>query len=137
MAFDTSPSEKELQDFNAFINKLDSFAADIDGGKTPGKDKIKQGFLGTIIPPFPRTKAKKDFGIQQVNEELCNACGTCKKKCTYEAIELSPKPVFNHEKCFGCWSCYNHCAQKAIFTKKFDGDFQYPKPIKELVEKLS
>ena len=30
----------------------------------------------------------------------------------------------------------NHCPEKAIYTNKFKAEWQYPKPSKELVNKL-
>ena len=77
-----------------------------------------------------------DFGMQDVNDSLCIECGTCEKICPYGAITMDPKPVFDHDICNGCWACYNHCNQKAIFTEKLSGEFQYPKPEKQLVDKL-
>ncbi len=134
---DNSPNAKDLQKFSEFITRLDNNLSLIKSGQEPLKEKIKVGLLGTIISVFPRTKAKADFGIQQVNDQLCIECGTCQKGCPYEAVKLDPKPVFNHSRCYGCWYCYNHCQKKAIFTIKFKGEYQYPKPPPDLVARLS
>jgi len=133
--FDKAPEEKDINSFNEFISKLSSIFEAIKENKPFEKIKIKVGLLDKIIK-LPKGANKKDFGIQKVNEELCKECGVCANGCPYEAITLNPKPVFNHEKCMGCWFCYNHCAPKAIYTEKFKGDFQYPKPIEVLQEKL-
>lgn len=135
-AFDDSPNQKELKRFDDFILRLESMVETIKSGKIPKNERIKISLLSTILPAFQRTKAKKDFGEQNVEKSLCKKCGTCKKVCPYGAIELKPNPVFDHKKCWGCWACYNHCPEKAIYTKKFHGEGQYPKPIKELVKKL-
>ncbi len=135
-AFDNSPNQKELRKFDEFITRLDEMLATIQAGNKPGTKRVKIGLLGVLFPAFSRTRAKKDFGEQQVDINLCKECGTCKKLCPYDAIELAPNPVFDHGKCRGCWSCYNHCPEKAIYTKKFKGEWQYPKPSRELVNKL-
>ena len=134
--FDDSPNQKELERFDEFITQLDTMLATVQAGNKPKTMRIKIGLLGILFPAFPRTRAKKDFGEQQVDINLCKECGTCKKLCPYEAIELAPNPVFDHSKCRRCWSCYNHCPEKAIYTPKFKGEYQYPKPSKELVNKL-
>lgn len=135
-AFDDSPNQKELRRFDDFIQRLESMLETIQSGKIPKNERITIGLLGTMLPAFKRTKAKKDFGEQNVEDTLCKECGTCKKVCPYGAIELTPNPVFDHNKCCGCWACYNHCPEKAIYTKKFNGEGQYPRPNKELVNKL-
>ena len=134
--FDHAPDEKEIKGFHDYIDALNFQMKVIESGKIPEKMKLKQGILGSIIPLMPRKQAKKDFGIQDVRKDLCTECGLCKKVCPYEAVTLSPKPLFDHEKCWGCWACYNHCPQKAICTPKFNGEFQYAKPVQELADKL-
>ena len=134
---DDSPNTKELKNFDDFIGRLDNMLSAIKAGRIPKTERIKIGLLGTIIPALSRRRAKKDFGEQSVDIELCTECGTCQKLCPYGAIELAPKPVFDHAKCYGCWSCYNHCPEKAIYTKKFKGKGQYPKPSNELKSKLA
>jgi len=134
--FENSPSTTEMTDFNLFISKLNGICRSISLGEQTKKEGLKLGFMGTILPVFPRTQAKKDLGVQSVDEELCTKCGVCAKGCPYDAIVLNPYPIFNHNKCFGCWACYNHCPSKAIFTKKYKGTGHYSKPVKELVGKL-
>jgi heterodisulfide reductase subunit A-like polyferredoxin len=76
------------------------------------------------------------MGLKYVDAELCKECHTCEKLCPYKAIKLNPKPVFDMTRCYGCWSCYNHCPNKAIYTRKYRGAGQYPKPIEQLKNKL-
>ncbi len=135
-AYDDSPNPKDLENFDAFILRLDVILKAVSEDIQPKREKIKIGFMGTILPAFSRTAAKKDFGEQKVDESSCTECGVCAKGCPYEAIQLDPYPVFNHDKCYGCWYCYNHCHVKAIYTPKFNGIGHYPKPIKELTAKL-
>ncbi len=136
LTFDFSPNRKELTRFDNFIDNLSIQIEDIKNNKDPKYVQIKSPILSYIIQ-YSRGKAKKDFGIQNINESLCDACGTCAELCPYKAIRLNPKPIFDHDKCNGCWVCYNHCTRKAIYAKKFRGDFQYPKPNDKLVKKLS
>jgi len=134
--FDNSPNRRELKKFDEFITQLDKMLATIQAGNKPRTRRIKIGLPSVLFPALSRTRAKMDFGEQQVDIDLCKECGTCKKLCPYEAIELAPNPVFDHSKCGGCWSCYNHCPEKAIYTYRFKGEWQYPKPSEELVNKL-
>ena len=137
MTFDSSPNKKELDKFNRFISALDHTLENIQSGNKAEKSKIRIGILNTIIVKIPRAKDKKDFGIQNVNEERCTQCNICEEKCPYEAIHLDPYPIFDHTRCQGCWACYNHCPEKAIYTKKYKGEGQYPEPGKELISKLA
>jgi ferredoxin len=134
--YDDAPKPKEFEAFNDFISRLNIVLNTIASEKKPKRESIKIGLMGTLLPAFSRTMAKKDFGNQEVNESLCSECGVCSKGCPYGAIQLNPYPVFDHDKCFGCWYCYNHCHVKAIYTPKFNGTGHYPRPIKELVDKL-
>lgn len=134
--FDDSPNENDMKNFNGFISELDRIIKDIKAGKEIKKAKINIGFLNSILPTRPRTKARKDMGEKYVDENLCNECGICKKKCPYDAIILDPRPIFDMNKCYGCWACFNHCSKKAIYTKKFRSVGHYPKPNNQLKEKL-
>jgi ferredoxin len=131
-----SPNEKELSKLNEYIKVLNKQIQDINDGNYTQKKRIKKGFLGTVAPKFSRKYPKKDLGVQVLNDNLCIACGKCKELCPYNAIELSPKPIFDHDKCYGCWSCYNHCPKQAISTSKIPAKFQYSKPSDELIKKL-
>ena len=136
MTFDDAPNQKEFDKFNEYITLLNKQIQEIKAGNSPTLESIKIGIFGYLMPSFSRKKAKKDFGIQNIKEDICIACGICQKACPYIAIEMAPKPIFNHEKCQGCWACYNHCPEKAIYTPKFKGEHQYPKPSSQLVERL-
>ncbi|NOY07447.1 MAG: hypothetical protein GXP33_01205 [Spirochaetes bacterium] len=136
LPFDKAPKEKELEQFNAFITDLDNIINKLKNGKTIKNRKLKISLFGRIFPAYEHTHAKKDFGIQKVDAELCKECAVCMNGCPYEAVTMNPKPVFNHDICAGCWYCYNHCKSKAIYTDNFNGDYQYPKPKEELLKKL-
>jgi ferredoxin len=130
-----APNQHEMGKFQTFIKGLDDICLDISAGKA-----VKKNFrfgLADYLSFFPRTKAKKDMGEKFVDQALCTKCGICKNACPYSAIELSPYPVFDMNKCYGCWACYNRCPQKAIYTRKFRGQWHYPKPNEALAKKLA
>jgi ferredoxin len=136
MANEQAPNEKELSEFNGFISGLErSFYLLRNGKEVKVKRPVADTLIGSL-PLFSRTRSKNEMGIKYVDAELCKECHTCEKLCPYKAIKLDPKPVFDMTRCYGCWSCYNHCANKAIYTKKFRGVGQYPKPISQLKDKL-
>ncbi len=131
-----APNEKELREFKKFISGLEeSFNLLRIGKEVTIKRRIADILIGTL-PVFWRTRSKKEMGIKYVDTELCKECHTCEKLCPYKAIKLDPKPVFDMTRCYGCWSCYNHCPNKAIYTRKYRGVGQYPKPIEQLKDKL-
>jgi len=76
------------------------------------------------------------MGERFVDETACTECGTCRDRCPYGAITLSPKPVFDQDRCFGCWACYNHCPTKAIYTQKIRQVPPYREPSQALRQKL-
>jgi len=133
---ENAPGEEKMEKFEDFISALDQMLSDIQAGKEVSGQKVGIGFRNSLMPAFSRTRARKDMGEKFVDESLCTECGTCRKLCPYDAIELNPKPVFDMGKCYGCWSCYNHCPEKAIYTMKFRGVGHYPRPNEMLKGKL-
>ncbi|MFA5806211.1 MAG: EFR1 family ferrodoxin [Melioribacteraceae bacterium] len=131
-----APGEKKKNEFNSFISEFNRLLYTLGEGKEIKKNKIKIGLFEILLPMYSRTKAQKDMGEKYIDEALCTECGTCEKICPYEAIKLSPKPIFDMNKCYGCWACYNHCPNKAIYTKKYRGIGHYPNPNRQLLEKL-
>ncbi len=141
--YEQAPSNKEMNEFNLFISELNRIIYDHSEGKEIKRNlqirqmgKINIGLLNSLLPMFSRTKARKDMGDKYIDAMLCTECGTCEKICPYEAIKLSPKPIFDMNNCYGCWACYNHCPNKAIYTKKYQGIGHYPEPNNQLKEKL-
>lgn len=131
-----APDKKEMNEFNSFISELGRLLYLLGEGKEIQRKKTGVGLLNSLLPVFSRSKARKDMGEKYIDDALCKECGTCEKSCPYEAIKLNPKPIFNMAKCYGCWACYNHCPNKAIYTKKYRGIANYPKPHNQLMEKL-
>ncbi|MBN1233106.1 MAG: NAD(P)-binding protein [Candidatus Coatesbacteria bacterium] len=59
--------------------------------------------------------------IPIVSKELCNGCGLCIEKCSYNAIYLLDKKlaVIKERQCKGCGICIEVCPEKALM---FQGD---------------
>jgi ferredoxin/flavodoxin len=136
MTFDNHPKEKDIDKLNVFIKDLDKIIEQIKNGSRVEKRKFKTDIVAKLYKPAQKSLAKKNMGMQRVNNKLCTECGICADGCPYNAISMKPKPVFNHKICAGCWYCYNHCKQKAIYTSKFKGEYQYSKPNDQMKQKL-
>lgn len=51
----------------------------------------------------------------EVNQDLCQGCGTCQKECPAEAIIIKNKKAqINHQKCIGCGKCISVCPYGAV-----------------------
>ncbi|MBN1596401.1 EFR1 family ferrodoxin [candidate division FCPU426 bacterium] len=135
MGMTDAPNPKELNAFQRFLLQLNNLCGDRSAGRKIKLRKIGENIL-FLIPAPKRTMARKQMGTKNVDQRLCTKCRTCEKGCPYKAIALNPYPVFNQDICYGCWACFHHCPQKAIYTSKFRGRGHYPRPIKQLEEKL-
>jgi ferredoxin len=131
-----APNPGEQKAFKKFVSQMDADFGIIKDGRREKVKKAGFGFISYILPPLSRKRSRNDMGLKFVDAELCDECGICAKICPYSAIKMDPRPVFNMDKCYGCWSCYNHCPQKAIYTRKYRGIGQYPRPADGLKEKL-
>jgi electron transport complex protein RnfB len=52
--------------------------------------------------------------INQVNEELCIACGDCVDACQFGAMTVTTAAQVNEYKCVGCGVCVIACPQEAL-----------------------
>jgi len=53
--------------------------------------------------------------IASDNDETCDNCGTCVKRCQFHARQIiNDKLIFNQAKCFGCGLCVTICPRKSI-----------------------
>jgi len=132
---ENEPSAKEMSNYDKFIAQIERSITQIEKGEDI-KPLLNAFSLKKLAPSMSRSKVKKDFGIQQIDQDKCVNCGNCARVCAYNAIEMSPNPVVNHDKCNGCWTCYNTCPKKAVHAKSFKGEHQYKGPSKELIEKM-
>lgn len=125
-----APNSKELKKFNEFLLWLGNFCKK-DQLMNEKYKRISKGLIFKFIAWIIRINLKtphKDMGNKTIKEETCTQCGICANGCPYNAIKLDPYPIFDEKLCYGCWYCYNHCPTQSIQTRKFRGEFQYPKP---------
>ena len=134
MGAEEKPGEKEMKGFDTFISELGQLLGRAKEGQRIESKRVRIGLVNSILPSFPRTRARQDMGEKYVDESLCKECGSCEKQCPYEAIRLEPKPVFDMGKCYGCWRSYNRCPEQAIYTEKYPGEPHYPRPNDQLKE---
>ncbi len=53
--------------------------------------------------------------IAKVNEDLCEGCGLCEKRCVFKAVTLIDEiSSVNSTKCYGCGACAVTCPTRAI-----------------------
>jgi len=61
----------------------------------------------------------------ELNQQKCQKCGLCVRKCRSNAIFQAPGkyPIFIHELCSGCGLCWHICPNQAIgIEKKLTGE---------------
>jgi len=84
------------------------------------------GFLSAINKlNLPSVVANSGF-VAQIDEEKCDNCGVCAKRCQVKALWLEPDPQNpkkkvlkrNLNRCLGCGVCVSKCKQKAITMVK-------------------
>ena len=51
--------------------------------------------------------------VAQVDESLCDACGTCTDSCPFHAISVASLAELIWEKCLGCGVCIDQCPHEA------------------------
>ena len=49
-----------------------------------------------------------------INEELCDACGSCAEICATEAITIEKVAKVDADKCIECGACVTECPHEAI-----------------------
>ena len=52
--------------------------------------------------------------VAKVDEDLCNACGTCADACPFNAISVESVAEVTWEKCMGCGVCTGQCPTGSI-----------------------
>ncbi len=80
--------------------------------------------------------------IPVVDEDKCNGCGVCGKRCHINAVEVrgngSDKiAVVNRERCIGCGVCLAGCKQSAIQLQRNDQIYVPPKNKKEQMARIA
>ncbi len=65
--------------------------------------------------------------VNQVDEQLCQGCGDCLKKCQFNALSLDGTITVNEHRCVGCGVCVLVCPDDALgLILRPDGDFLQP-----------
>ena len=65
--------------------------------------------------------------VNQVNEELCIACGDCVEACQFGALTLAEVVQINRFKCVGCGVCVIACSQEALeLVRRPEDQIQLP-----------
>jgi Pyruvate/2-oxoacid:ferredoxin oxidoreductase delta subunit len=54
----------------------------------------------------------------QVDEEECNACGTCEEKCPVGAITVNATSTVNLDWCIGCGVCTRFCPEDGLTLER-------------------
>lgn len=71
-----------------------------------------------LQPKAQMTQAFYSGHIAGIQTDLCDACGTCRQLCRFDAIRPGrPAPVVDPLKCEGCNVCVSLCPAKAITFK--------------------
>lgn len=130
------PNARQLAAFGRFVDDLARVADCLEAKEAPRPCRLPGDPWRRLLPSFSRKRSYQDMGAKHVDEKRCTECGMCERLCPYGAITLDPKPVFDEDACFGCWSCYNHCPEHAAYTYRMRDRAHYPRPNKQLSEKL-
>jgi Pyruvate/2-oxoacid:ferredoxin oxidoreductase delta subunit len=68
--------------------------------------------------------------VAQVNDDLCQRCGTCVTYCSFGALSLNGSLSVDTERCMGCGVCTRLCPQHALELVR-DAARPEPMPIPE------
>jgi len=76
-------------------------------------DDFRGCSLKYIVPP---EKVEYVYMLPEIDESLCNGCGTCVSlgHCEVMALENDKAKVVSPRKCYSCAVCYWLCPKKAI-----------------------
>jgi ferredoxin len=74
--------------------------------------------------------------IAQVDQDLCQACGTCEQACQFDAIHLDDFACIDIAKCMGCGICVGQCSQGAISLLRMEEKGE-PLEIQSLIEQFN
>ena len=88
----------------------------IPGFKLPSSfTKENKSVLGFFLRPL----LKKSFTVDpRIIKSKCTACGTCKKACPRNAIEMNKVATIVKKKCIRCYCCHEMCQYNAVELHK-------------------
>jgi ferredoxin len=69
--------------------------------------------------------------VNQVDEDLCLACGVCVDYCQFDALELEDVVVVNPVRCVGCGVCVPSCPEEALSLVRRPEEEILPIPVSE------
>jgi ferredoxin len=67
--------------------------------------------------------------VNQVYEDLCNACGLCVENCQFDALTVDNIAVVNRTRCVGCGVCVTTCPDNALVLVRRPEEEIKPIPI--------
>ncbi|GAP21319.1 4Fe-4S binding protein [Leptolinea tardivitalis] len=70
--------------------------------------------------------------VAVIDDDKCQMCGICQKKCQFSAISHKEKYTVNTAVCMGCGVCVNQCKSNAIHLVR-DASRGEPLEIRELI----
>ena len=68
--------------------------------------------------------------IPQIDEDTCNACGTCVDVCPVGALKLEGFPVLDQGVCIGCGVCVTHCSLGSMKLVRRTQEVVIPEEVK-------
>jgi ferredoxin len=74
--------------------------------------------------------------IPTIDEDKCNACGSCIEICPVKALELEDIAKVDTDTCIGCGLCVTHCSPKAIKLGRRAQQVAVPDDVKGHIDKL-
>jgi len=84
----------------------------------------------TRFDPKHLTNTTKSNYIAKVDQDLCEGCGLCARRCFYEVITVEDKKAsVDPEKCYGCGVCASTCPTEAMKLYRVERSEHYPNPI--------
>ncbi len=89
-----------------------------------------------MISTFPRPSDFVASNFQAVlNNESCNGCGKCAKRCQMNALEVkNKKAVLNAGKCIGCGLCVTTCKTGSLKLLKKENETVPPDSMEKKYE---
>lgn len=133
---ENAPSEKELIEFNNFIENLDYKIGEISKGNTVKEIPIKINPILAVIGDGLGKSSLVSIGEKSVDKEKCMKCKKCQRLCPYNAITFEDQyPKFDEKRCLSCFICYNQCHTQAIYSNKHN-EIRYNRPNDKIIKKL-
>ena len=86
------------------------------------------GAVSRAVTVLSKNEIKAESVINQVDSNLCRACGECEKACSFEAIKIKEAAqgrklaVVNEALCTGCGVCNVACPTGAASLAHFQDE---------------